>query len=1079
MRLSLRVTVLSLLLAVSAQPQNRGTISGYVRDTTGGMITAVKVTLTNERTGATRSANSDLTGAYQFLGLISGTYTIEAENSGFKRFRNTGVILEVDENVRADVTLEVGALTESVSVTAEASLVDTRSSETSAILDGKRLMDLPVNGRNVFRLASTLPGVLGVSAPDNTDLGDTRAGPRMNVNGARPNMNYNRFNGTYFNNPSRNTGLNAPPPDAVQEFKIQTSNFSAESGRNPGANITIVSRQGTNEFHGAVWEFHRNDNLNARSFFQTFRPQLIQNQFGGAAGGPIKRNKLFVFGTYEMLRDRRQAATTNAFPITRREAAGDFSALLPGKQLVNPADNTPFPNNQIPTSLFDPAARKLLEFVPVVESGSVQAVGPNPRNSELFMVRTDYVLTSKQTLFGHYYLNQNSISNPVLGFSSTLAGWAGQTQRPRFQNAGINHTWTVTPNILNQITLGYTRSFSLNDPSVTRLPPELNIPALPVYTDGGSPQFQVSGRFNLNSGGPVKFISNTYQFQENLSWIKGRHTMKFGFEYMDLGFFQSFLGPPVFAFNGQRTGGGNASRGDSMADFVLGAYQSLGITNGVRVNDGASTFTSFYAQDDFKVNRKLTLNLGLRYEIPTPWVDKYDRINTVFPVNGLKSGKFPTAPTGMLFPGDLPRGLMPTDKNNLAPRIGFAYDVFGDGKTALRGAYGIFYDTFNTDTVAQENPPFVGGRRTFFNGQMANPFTSVGATAPPAFIDPAAFSFVYPINGLWSATTSNGLRTTYMQEFNFTISRQLAREYAVNISYIGKTGTKLIAYRPFNAAPYIPGNNAQGQPRSTEGNAGDRVPFQPGIYGPEGYYLDNAFTSAYHSLQLEVNKRFSRGFLLNSSYVLSKALDSSSTYTLGGCVANPFNVRDGRGRADWDRRHNVVISGVYSPPVYRQQKGFLGRALGGWNFSGISIIQSGLPVTVVNGQNRAYDGTGCSGSHLADIAGSVYTRDQTSRADMINQFFNISAFRLPAIGTYGNSPRGAFSGPANVNTDFAILKDIAVNETMRFQLRGEFFNIFNQVNFSNPISTLANPRFGQITGSAAGRSVQLGFKFLW
>lgn len=1058
------------LLSALAFAQNRGTISGYVKDATGGMVTSARVTLTNERTGEVRNATSDTTGNYQFLGLVSGSYVIEAEVSGFKRFRNTGVILEVDSNVRADVTLEVGAVTESVSVTAEASLVDTRSAETSAIIDGKRLMDLPVSGRNVFRLASTLPGVLGVVAPDNTDLGDSRSGPRMNVNGSRANMNYNRFNGTYFNNPSRNTGLNAPPPDAVQEFKIQTSNFSAESGRNPGANITIVSRQGTNEFHGAAWEFHRNDNLNARSFFQTSRPQLIQNQFGVAAGGPVKRNKLFTFGTFELLRDRRQAATTDAFPITRREAAGDFSHLLPGRQLVNPTNNQPFPNNQIPTSMFDPVSRRLLEFIPVVESGLLQSVGPNPRNSELYMVRMDYILTDKQTLFGHYYLNQNSVSAPVLAYGSNISGWTGQTQRPRFQNAGINHTYTLSANVLNQITLGYTRSFSLTTPIVTRLPQELNLATLPVYTDGGSPQFRATGRFNLNSGGPVKFISNTYQIQENLSWVKGRHTMKFGFEFMDLGFFQSFLGPPAFTFNGQRTGGGNAARGDSMADFLLGTYQALAVTNGVRVNDGANTFTNFYAQDDFKVNRRLTLNLGLRYEMPTPWVDKYDRINTVFPVAGVRSSKFPTAPPGMLFPGDLPRGLMPTDRNNLAPRFGFAWDVFGDGKTAVRGAYGIFYDTFNTDTVAQENPPFVGGGQTFFNGQMSNPFGSVGVNAPPAFIDPAAFTFVLPINGLWSATTPDGLRTTYMQEFNFMISRQVSRDYAVNVGYIGKTGTKLIAYRPFNAAPYAPG--------ATEGNAPQRVPFQPGIYGPQGYYLDNAFTSAYHSFQAELNKRFSKGFQFNTSYVLSKALDSSSSFTLGGCVSNPFDVRAGRGRSDWDRRHNVVMSGVWAPPVYQQQKGLVGRVFGGWNLSGISTIQSGLPVTAVNGQNRALDGTGCAGSQLANIVGDP-VREHANRADMINKFFETGAFALPAIGTYGNSSRGVLSGPANVNTDLAILKDVNVSESMRFQFRAEFFNIFNQVNFGNPIGSIANARFGAITGAAAGRSTQLGLKFLW
>jgi hypothetical protein len=258
------------LLSALAFAQNRGTISGYVKDATGGMVTSARVTLTNERTGEVRNATSDTTGNYQFLGLVSGSYVIEAEVSGFKRFRNTGVILEVDSNVRADVTLEVGAVTESVSVTAEASLVDTRSAETSAIIDGKRLMDLPVSGRNVFRLASTLPGVLGVVAPDNTDLGDSRSGPRMNVNGSRANMNYNRFNGTYFNNPSRNTGLNAPPPDAVQEFKIQTSNFSAESGRNP-------RRQHHHRFPPGYQRISR-CGLGVPPQRQSQRPQFLPNQ---------------------------------------------------------------------------------------------------------------------------------------------------------------------------------------------------------------------------------------------------------------------------------------------------------------------------------------------------------------------------------------------------------------------------------------------------------------------------------------------------------------------------------------------------------------------------------------------------------------------------------------------------------------------------------------------------------------------------------------------------------------------------------------------------------------------------------
>jgi hypothetical protein len=621
-------------------------------------------------------------------------------------------------------------------VTAQAALVDTRSSQTTATIDDRRIVDLPLRNRNVFALAATLPGVLSVSAPDNSDLGDTRTGPTMNVNGGRANMNYNRFNGTYFNKPSRNTGINVPPPDAIQEFKIQTSNFAADSGRNPGANITIVSKSGTNEFHGAAWEFLRNDNLNARSFFQTAKPQLIQNQYGASAGGPVRRDKAFAFGTFEITDDRRQAVATSALPPTRNEVNGDFSHLLPGRQLVNPADNTLFPGNRIPTSLIDAAARRVLEFVPVVASGSLQALGVNPRDANLFMGRGDVNLTSKQTLFGHYYFGQNRIRDEGLAYGSNIAGWTAQTRGPRVQNAGISHNYTLSPTLLNQLTLGYTRSFSLSTPTIQRLPQELGIAGMPQYTDGGSVRFSVAGRFTLGSGGPVKFISNVYQVQEHVNWIRNRHTFKFGFEHLDLSFFQSFLGPPQFSFNGQRSGGGVATRGDPMADFLLGAYQELGVTNGVRVNDGSNTFSALFLHDDFKVSPALTLNLGLRWELPTPWVDKYDRINTVVPDPTVRSRKFPTAPPGMLFPGDLPRGLYDTDKNNFAPRFGFAWDVFGDGRTAVRGAYGLFYDTFNTDTVAQEKTRLARSARRLLRptstrrlSPSCSPLTASGAAS--------------------------------------------------------------------------------------------------------------------------------------------------------------------------------------------------------------------------------------------------------------------------------------------------------------------------------------------------------------
>lgn len=1043
--------------------QVRGTISGYVRDASGASVPNATVQITHESTGAKRQTTSNTEGFYQFLALVSGSYTIEAEAQGFKKYSNTGVILTGDQNVRVDIQMDLGAVTESVVVSASASVVDTRSSTLASVVNDRRIVELPLSGRNVMGLASLLPGVTQSTAPSNSDVTHARGGSTMTVNGSRANQTYYTLNGTFFANPSRNTGLNVPPPDAVQEVRIQTSNFSAESGRNAGAVVTVVTKGGGNSFHGTLWEFHRNSAFNARNFFLPTKPSERQNQFGASAGGPIRRDKLFFFGAYEGIRDRRAATEVNAFPPTAAEKAGDFSHL--NRQLVNPFTGDPFPNNRIPSSLFDPVALNLLKYIPdAPPGGRLSGIAPAPRNADLGMGRVDWNISDRQTLFGHYYLGRNAVDVASLDFGSNIPGWMGRRQSVQNQNAGINHTFIITPNLLNQITLGYTRSVSSDFPSVTRTNAELGFVGFPDYTDGGATQFRTSGRFNLNSGGPVKFLSNNYDLNESLSWTKGRHNLKFGFQFLDLSFFQSFLSPPVFTFNGARSG-------DAFADFLLGAYRNLSLPFGVRVNDSLTSYYAGYFQDDFKVTRNLTLNYGLRYEVMQPWVDKADRINTIDTRPGVQSKVVPNAPPGMLFVGDLPRGLYRTDRNNFAPRFGFAWDVSGNGKTAVRGAYGVFYEMTNADSIAQENPPFAGST-AFVNGILSNP--GAGRTLPPVVPNAQNFEFVYPINSFF---IDLGLRSPYIQQWNFSIERQVGNDISVQASYVGKVGHKLHAYRPFNVAIFQPGTDAQGNPLSTLENAPQRAPFHPGIYGNQMVVLSDAFNQSYHGGQLRVDKRFSHNFSVLASYTYGKAIDDSSTITLGGCISNPYDLRSDRGRGDYDARHTLAVSWYWTP--IESRPGFFRRLIGGWNLSGIHRARSGYPLTFFSGDDIALGADICGGSAQHPDLIAKAAREHASRADMIAQFFNTDAFAFPERGHYGSAGRNILSGPAFSSSDFAVLKDFVVWNETRFQFRAELFNAFNQVNFTRVRTTMTDANFGRIDQAGPGRSIQLALKYIW
>jgi hypothetical protein len=1040
-------------------------VSGVVKDSSGAVLPGVLVTMTKTDTGMVRTVTTGSDGSYVFTNLPVGPYTLKAELQGFNSYVRQGTVLQVNTNPTIDVTLTVGNVGEQVTVTADAASVETRSVAVGQVIDNQQVTEMPLNGRQATELIF-LSG-LATPAPAG-DLNTNKNFPTVTISvaGGQANGITYIMDGGNHNDPFNNLNLPTPFPDALQEFKVETSSLPARYGYHAASAVNLVTKSGTNEFHGDAFNFIRNYHFNARNFFAPTRDSLNRNQFGGTLGGPVLRNKLFFFEGFQGSVEKSNPPTSTSFVPTAAMLAGDFTAIASsacsGRQ-INLSSSAGFVNNRINPSLFSPIALGILKHIPVSTDpcGKIQYGVPNNSDEQQNLTRVDYTLSSSQTLFVRYlYARYN---NPATydGNNALTLSRTGQNNQVHSLVGG--HSWILSPKMVNALHVTWNKT--LND----RPMPSFFSPG-----DVGSnvyaniPNFMgisVSSGFSIGTGGtnPGYFNSNGVQLADDVDWLLDKHHLSFGANWIHTRI-ETVNNRPSngqFSFNGQTTG-------LALADFMLGDMSSFLQGNPVFDNDH-NDYIGVYAQDEWKMQEHLTLNVGLRWEPFLPiknslgYVSNFDfgRFDA-----GISSTVYPQAPPGLYFPGDAGFPGSAAMKNKwaqFAPRTGVVWQP--TDKTAVRGGWGVFYDTpqlfFNTRFA--NNPPW-GAQITLTNpaGGLANPYLDYPGGNPfPALLTGWKTSD-FPTAGVYVNAPVDTHPTT-LQQWNVGVEHQLG-QWILTASYLGNHSSHLWRATELNYAVYGPG-------ASTRNTNARRVlvlrnPTYGGFYGTIGQ-LDDTGRSNYNGMLLSGQRRLRGGLSVLANYTLSKCMtDPATTELTGPTITDPNNPGLDYGACSSDRRHVVNGSLVWLTPTL---KGGLANALlSNWQLAPLVRWESGNPFSVTTGVDNALSGIG--GQRATQIANDVYGSGAPAN------YLNRDAFGSPDPGTYSPIHPNTYYGPSYFQNDLAVTRNFQI-AARQIQFRWEIFNVINHTNFNNPTTALNSSNFGRILSAQDPRIMQFALKF--
>ncbi len=1080
---------------VSLAQQTTGNIRGVVSDPSGAVVPGARITATQMEIGLSRTVVAGRDGSYVLVELPLGNYRLQAAAQGFRNYLQEGVTLHVNETLDVPVRLTVGGPEQQVvQVFADAPLIQTAVTSLGKTVLQDDILGLPLNGRSFSQLGTLQPGVVPLTPGLAEAGGSLREGQAYAVNGQRPESNHFLIDGANNFNSVDGGFVVKPPVDAIAEFRILTLNADAEFGHSAGSTTNVVTRSGSNEIHGSVWEFIRNDALDARNFFAADTEPLKQNQFGAALGGPIRKDKTFLFGYYEGFRNR-QGVTRRSTVPSLQERQGNFSAMCqsgfvggfctnPGQQLFNVLAMTPYPNNQLPA--ISPLSQNLLNFFPLPNSGTNFHVSTETQrdDNDQFGVRLDHNISSTDALNVRYSFSDGSRFNPLPSSGASVPGFPGTEER-RPQNFAVQYTRVFSPTTVGVFRFSFLRNkFLFGQRSSQTTHSSLGFQYQPTLDEAsGVPFMQVNGYTVI--GNPITGPRNTYQnsfdYSGALTWIRGRHELKFGgaYSHQQINVLQGIATNGFFVFDAFPITNAFASFLAGQPVFFL---QGRGdFSRGLR-----GRAVNAYFQDKMKVGSRVTANYGLRYELPFPYTEVQDRLSLWIP--GRQSTVQPTAPVGLLYPGDsgVPRGLIKTFKKGFAPRAGLAWDVTGNANWLVTSGYGLFFEPYYTGQGGPLQAPI-----------SAPPYLQTASRFLPNFADPyggstpAPNQFVTPMNNL---TLSPDLSLPYAQNWHVNVQHAVGKALLVDVGYVGTKGTHLPRFIEGNPTVFVPGQSSPNNVNQRRLYSGCTLtdPDTACEYASTGL-ISGISNSSYNALEASVQMRSFRGVSFLASYTLSKAMDDVSSFNMTGSAANPvvgendlaqnpFDLASEWGRSLFDTRQRFVLSYQWRLPFWKTPEAWYQHLLGNWQLTGITTAMNGTPFTVFDSRDIALQGgapeiTGFSSQRPDLVAG----QDPNSGPRRPENWFNAAAFDplnpTADAGRFGTAGRNIVDGPGYVNWDFAAYKNIPVGEAKTLQFRAEFFNVFNHTNFRLPDADVNSPTFNQVRAALSPRLIQFALKF--